>query len=246
MISRLLLSLKRHYWKMRAPARSPTLPAHPEAARTRVHPALRFGCDLVLDVGANTGQYGKRLRELGYRGRIISFEPLSDAHAELSARAEGDALWEVHPRCAVGATLGSGNLNIAANSVSSSLLPMLDLHAEAAPESVYQGTQVTPIITLDSLLDSHIRPSGKPYLKIDTQGYEAQVLAGACDALRLVHAVEIELSLAPLYAEQKTWRYFIDLLEDAGFTLWELRHAFSDPRNGRVLQLDAVFSRGNG
>lgn len=246
MISRLLLALKRHYWKLRASARAGGHPAPRGTARTRVHPALRFGCDLVLDVGANIGQYGSRLRELGYQGRILSFEPLSDAHAALSTRAAGDALWEVHPCCALGADMGNGNLNIAGNSVSSSLLPMLELHAEAAPDSIYQGSQTTPIITLDSLLDTRIRPARKPYLKIDTQGYEAQVLAGAHETLRLVHAVEIELSLAPLYAEQKTWRYFIDLLEDAGFTLWELRHAFSDPRNGRVLQVDAVFSREKG
>lgn len=235
--------LKRAYWRWHAQHRvAPTKPPPPPAS-ARVPPALRFACDLVIDVGANTGQYAAKLRASGYGGRIISLEPLPDAHAQLAARAAADPLWEVYPRCALGATAGTGTLNVAGNSVSSSLLPMLDLHAEAAPESVYTGQVETPIITLDSLLEHGLDAARRPYLKIDTQGFEADVLAGGVEILPRMHAVEIELSLAPLYAGQQSWRWFIDFFEARGFHIWELRSAFRDPRDGRMLQMDALFRR---
>jgi len=81
------------------------------------------------------------------------------------------------------------------------------------------------------------------YLKIDTQGFEAEVLAGCAEVLPRIHAVEIELSLAPLYAGQQSWRWFIDFFESRGFDLWELRSAFRDPRDGRMLQMDGIFRR---
>ena len=86
-----------------------------------------------LDVGANTGQFAQDLRASGYRGHIVSFEPLSDAHAALLVTASWDPLWDVADRCAVGAGDRWAEINIAGNSYSSSLLPMLDLHREAAP-----------------------------------------------------------------------------------------------------------------
>lgn len=235
--------LKRAYWRWHAQARATPAPPPSPPAGARVPPALRFGCDLVLDVGANTGQYAARLRELGYGGKILSFEPLPDAHAQLLARAAADPLWEVHPRCALGAAAGTGALNVAGNSVSSSLLPMLDLHAAAAPRSIYIGQVETPVTTLDALLESSAGLARRLYLKIDTQGFEAEVLAGCAEVLPRIHAVEIELSLAPLYAGQQSWRWFIDFFESRGFDLWELRSAFRDPRDGRMLQMDGIFRR---
>ena len=89
----------------------------------------------------NTGQFVQDLRASGYHGHIISFEPLSDAHATLVATAAADPLWDVVERCAAGASDGSAEINIAGNSYSSSLLPMLDLHRKAAPGSAYKGTE---------------------------------------------------------------------------------------------------------
>lgn len=154
--------LKRAYWRWHAQARATPAPPPSPPAGARVPPALRFGCDLVLDVGANTGQYAARLRELGYGGKILSFEPLPDAHAQLLARAAADPLWEVHPRCALGAAAGTGALNVAGNSVSSSLLPMLDLHAAAAPRSIYIGQVETPVTTLDALLECGFSATALP------------------------------------------------------------------------------------
>jgi len=85
----------------------------------------RFGVDLVFDVGANTGQFATELRSVGYRGRIVSFEPLPDAHQVLSAAAARDSNWTVHSRGALGDVDGEIEMNIAGNSASSSVLPTL-------------------------------------------------------------------------------------------------------------------------
>src|ERR1700719_3610247 len=80
--------------------------------------------NVVFDVGANIGQYGLSLRKCGFTGRIVSFEAIPSVHARLSAVAAGDRDWIVAPCCALGRTQGEARINLARNSVSSSLLPM--------------------------------------------------------------------------------------------------------------------------
>ncbi|MDZ4057670.1 MAG: FkbM family methyltransferase, partial [Polynucleobacter sp.] len=109
------------------------------------------GIDLALDVGANTGGFGSYMREIGFQGEILSFEPLKQAHTELTRVALSDERWHVAPRMALGAEDGTIELNVAGNSVSSSILPMHDAHAIAAPSSRYIGKQLVPLKRLDSI-----------------------------------------------------------------------------------------------
>ena len=112
----------------------------------------RFGVDLVFDVGANVGQFGSEIRTMGCAGRIVSFEPLSAAHARLSAAAKRDPAWSVHPRCAIGDHDGTVEINIAGNSVSSSILPMTEAHWSAAAGSGYVGREPAPLFRFDSVV----------------------------------------------------------------------------------------------
>lgn len=207
-------------------------------------PVVHHGIDLVFDVGANAGEYALLTRKDGYRGRIVSFEPLPEAHRQLEEAARSDPLWTIHPRCALGSAPGTTRINIARNSVSSSIMPMLDAHASAEPESVYVGTAETEIVTLDSVFDRYGRPGDRVFLKIDTQGFEAEVLKGCAQALPRIQGVQLELSTVPLYQGQELYRYFFDLFESQGFTLWSILPGFSNPHTGQHLQFDAVFLRG--
>lgn len=202
-----------------------------------------FAIDSVLDVGANQGQFARDLRAAGYKGRIVSFEPLSGAHALLSARAERDAAWVIHPRSAVGDTNGTISINVSGNSVSSSVLPMLDAHAHAARDSVYVGSEQVPIVTLDSVTAQYLRDGERVFLKIDTQGFEWQVLDGARETLRRARGVHCEMSMVPLYEGQRLWKDVLERLEDGGFRFWSLQQGFTDERDGRTLQFDATFFR---
>jgi len=199
--------------------------------------------DLILDVGANIGQFAKDLRDVGYQNRIVSFEPLSAAHRILTQVAKSDKKWEVHSRCAIGDINGSIKINISGNSVSSSILPMLSNHRDAAPESAYTNTEEAKICTLDSVSPQYMTPENRTLIKIDTQGFEWQVLDGALKTINCAHAVMIELSLVELYSGQRLWKAIIERLESEGFQLWSIHPAFRDPRDGRTLQLDGLFCR---
>ena len=202
----------------------------------------RFGIDLVFDVGANTGQFAQQIRDAGFKGRIVSFEPLSNAHRQLCEAAADDPQWIVHERCALGASTGVVDLNIAGNSVSSSLLAMTPAHATAAPASNYVVKEATRLLTLDSIAAKYLPRAKKPFLKIDTQGFEWQVLAGAASTLPSIQGALCELSFVVLYDGQRLWRDMIDCLEGRGFTLWAVQPSFMDPY-GRNLQMDAIFFR---
>jgi FkbM family methyltransferase len=202
-----------------------------------------FHIEMVLDVGANQGQYGRELRSAGYQGQIISFEPLSEAFKVLEKACLHDSKWHAYPRCAIGEMDGNISINVSQNSVSSSVLPMLNNHLDAAPESAYVSEEKVDIYTLDTIWSKIKKVEGATLLKIDTQGYEWQVLNGAKDMLSQVHGVQMELSLLPLYQEQYLWRDCIDRLDSEGFTLWSLQPAFVDTRNGRTMQWDGLFFR---
>lgn len=203
----------------------------------------KFEIDLVFDVGANRGQFSAAIRACGYAGNIISFEPLSTAHAALRQLSNGDDKWNVHPRCALGAQNGEAEINIAGNSESSSLLPMLDSHFQAAPHTAYIGRESVPLQTLDSIALDYVTKFKNPFLKIDTQGYEWDVLDGAKNVLPHLRGALVELSLIPLYQGQHLWRELISRLEAEGFSLWALQPGFTDPRDGRTLQADGIFIR---
>jgi FkbM family methyltransferase len=205
----------------------------------------QHGINLVFDVGASHGQYAADIRSQGYGGRIVSFEPLPDAHAILTVNASHDPDWIVHERVALGSAPGSVQVNVAGNSVSSSVLPMLNMHADAAPDSVYVGAIEAPLVTLDSVLGLYVKPGDRVFLKIDTQGFEHEVLEGAEKLMPHVAGVQIELSNVPLYGGQKLNRHFIDYFYDRGFSLWNMIPCFVDQATGRVWQFDAIFFRNN-
>lgn len=203
----------------------------------------KLGIDLVLDVGANQGQFASGIRRGGYAGNIVSFEPLSEAHGKLLLASAADAKWDVCPRCALGDYDGEVEINIAGNSQSSSILPMLEAHRSAAPESAYQGKEVVSIKTLDAVTGHYLKNAHAPFLKIDTQGFEWQVLDGARATLPQVRGVLLELSLVPLYEGQHLWLELMKRLEADGFVLWAFEPGFSDQASGRTLQVDGIFYR---
>lgn len=209
----------------------------------KINPLLQHKIDLVFDVGANIGQYAMSVRAEGYKGRIVSFEPLPDAYEKLLLYSRKDPLWHVHKRCAVGAKLDEADINISKNSYSSSLLPMLQMHSSKAPSSMYVGKARTELITLDSVFDFYHENKERIFLKIDTQGYETEVLNGISRNLKNIFGVQLEMSVVPLYENQDLYKYFFSFFEKNDFLLWSLIPGFSDYKTGQLLQFDAIFVR---
>ncbi len=202
----------------------------------------RHRINVVLDVGANEGHFGWDMRELGYKGLIVSFEPMADAFARLQKAAAGDAAWRaVH--CGLGARDEQKTINVAANSQSSSFLPMLEAHRQAAPESVYQRQEQVTVRRLDSVLQDHCSPSDRMFLKIDTQGFERQVLEGAGNALAQAPLMQLECSLVALYEGSDTIEELIGLARSLGYDPIDIQPTFHHKDSGHLMQADMLFVR---
>lgn len=201
--------------------------------------------NVVFDVGANIGQFAKDLRSAGYDRDIVSFEPLSRAHIKLLDNSKKDIKWLIHSRCAIGDKNGKININISQNSVSSSVLSLKDKHLSAAPASAFIATENVDICTLDSVSERYLRSNSKLFIKIDTQGFEKEVISGAKNTISKAIGIICEISFVPLYKNQLLWREIIDILEKEGFALWALQKGLTDPNTGQSLQMDAIFVRKN-
>jgi FkbM family methyltransferase len=199
--------------------------------------------DLVLDVGANGGHFARELRAHGYAGRIVSFEPLMSAHAQLAIAANGDRRWEVASRMALGDAEGMVDIHVAGNSLSSSILEMLPAHERAAPGSAFVGSEKVAVRRLDQVAPDYLGAAKSVLLKIDTQGYEDRVLKGATAMLQKVAAIQIELSLIPLYAGQPLFDEMRENMALLGFELFAVFPGYVHEQTGQTLQLDGFFVR---
>jgi FkbM family methyltransferase len=215
----------------------------------QAHPKTRFarlleerGITLVLDIGANIGQFALELRSFGYRGRILSCEPGAEAFAQLQRQTAGDPGWTCR-KVALGAREGSASLHLSANSQSSSLLQINARHVEAEPTSRTVAVETVPVTTVDALLAGEQKTGEKVFLKIDTQGFEHEVLAGATASLALLGGVQVEMSLQPLYEGQVLFDDLLALLRKAGFMLVDIEPVFHHPGTGELLQVDGTFFR---
>lgn len=198
--------------------------------------------DMVLDVGASIGHYGRWIREAGYEGRICSFEPMSAEFSRLQKATAEDPLWDCR-QLALGSEPGTAEINVAGNSQSSSLLPMLARHQQAAPSSVYIGTEQVEVSTVDTIWDEVVGDARRPFLKLDVQGYELEVLRGAARSLPRLHGIQAELSLVPLYEGGPLWLEMIQFMLDRGFRVAGLEAGYADPQSGEMLQADGIFLR---
>ncbi len=199
----------------------------------------RLGVECALDVGANSGQTGRYMRRIGYKGTLISFEPVEPAHGLLVTEAKNDPNWIVAPRCAIGAKSGTVEVNVSTSSESSSVMPLTEKLLDAAPSARYVEKERVNLKTLDDAAFEYVKGK-KAYLKVDTQGYEGEVLTGASKVLRFCLCVELEVSLEELYAGQPLFRGIWQMMDDRGFALWDLEPGLRSA-GSRLLQADAIF-----
>jgi FkbM family methyltransferase len=215
----------------------------------RVAPAERralllatYEIDLVIDVGANAGQYASALRAAGYRGRIESFEPLTAPFAELAAAARRDRAWECQ-RLALGNCRARTAMNVCEDSRNSSLFPVGDRHLRAVPSSRMVGVEHVSVERIDALWPELARDARRVLLKIDTQGFELEALRGATGALDTIALVEVELSLLPVYNGGPLFPEVCSFLARRGFAPIAFEGVLDDVSTGQMLQVDGVFHR---
>jgi FkbM family methyltransferase len=203
----------------------------------------RFGITCVIDIGANAGQYGASLREWGYAGRIVSFEPQAESHRRLAQRAAADLHWTAAPRMALGERDGEVEIEISAESDMSSLKPQSALLRRISPSSAVLRREKVRIARLDTVIESYLEAAERIFLKLDTQGYEAEVLAGAGALLPRLQGVQLEMPLVPCYEGERGFRELFDDLAAAGFSPFLFLPGYFERKLARQLQIDGVFMR---
>jgi len=201
------------------------------------------GVTVLLDVGANEGQYVGYLRAAGWRGRVVSFEPVAAVHAKLTANAARDPAWQVAMPMALGAQEGTAEITVSNESDMSSLLPLRDEILRVSPSSAAAGAETVTVRTLDAVFSDYVGADDRAFLKIDTQGYEAAVLDGAATSLPKLAGLQVELSLTPLYEGEADWHTLVERIEAAGFALAFVLPGYYDRHLKRMLQFDGVFMR---
>jgi FkbM family methyltransferase len=202
--------------------------------------------DLVIDVGANTGQFAESLYDFGYIGKVVSFEPVSHVWKQLKDRAAQNPHWTVAERCAIGDTDGEIFINISDDTVFSSVLPIKDDYVEHNKKSKIVHQEATPIYRLDTIIGQYVNLSEYKsiLLKIDTQGYEKEALAGSQDVFNTCIGLKIEIPLYAMYND--TGYQFYDILQitkENGFLPYSFNIEGVDLHTGRVNTIDGLFFR---
>lgn len=194
----------------------------------------------ILDIGANTGQFAKIIREILPTAKIYSFEPLPDCYEQLKLNAQRLQPHETFP-FALGNQDGSTTINLNEFSPSSSLLPMEDLHKNELPHTA-NTRQVS--IAVRRLDDLKINISTPLIIKIDVQGFELEVLRGGIDTIRSASAVVVEVSALPLYAGAPSFDdVYRFLTDECGFGYQGNVDQWYSKIDGRILQMDCLFEK---
>lgn len=198
------------------------------------------GIDVVFDVGANVGQFGTELRQIGYQGDILSFEPIPTAFAELRVVASRDARWATE-NVGLGEKAGELVLNVSRATVFSSFVAQTSA-AEAFASEAETATRIqVPVRKLDDYL-SHAQ-GRRAFIKIDTQGFEEQVLKGGDQMLELALGVQLEVPIVHLY--EGVWRMeeALAFMREKGFVPAQFRPVNIIGDDPSCLEVDCVFRR---
>lgn len=203
-----------------------------------------FGITTVLDVGANVGQFAEALLDYGYDGNIVSFEPTSHAHRIISQKSSRIKNWSVAEQCALGDFDGEVGINVAENTVFSSIKDISSEYSDFNKDSKIVGKERVKVFKMDSLLGKYFSPKDNLFLKIDTQGFEQEVLKGASELLKHVQGVKIESPLLSIYKDTN-WDIveMLNFFSSKGFRCISISEVGVNKKSGIVYEVDLILIR---
>lgn len=211
---------------------------------TQIGGLLRmYRVNCVIDVGAHKGQYATGLREAGYAGRIVSFEPVPHAFERLRRAAAGDPNWSVH-QVALGREDGRTEMNVVPGTLSS-LRDATEFGAGRYPRLQEAERVTVQVRRLDGLLDELVAglDDPRPYLKMDTQGFDLDVFAGAGERTADFVGMQSEVALMRIYEGTPRMCEALEVYEAAGFEVAGLYPLSRQSRTARMLEYDCVLVR---
>jgi len=196
--------------------------------------------DVLFDVGANVGFYAHVVRNTGFNGKIVSFEPQKVAFNKMLRLSDNDDNWIVR-NFGLGAENKITEINISSNSVSSSILENVSLLNQLCHEAEYTGKESIEIKRFDSIVDEFCSFEDNLFVKIDTQGYEYEVIEGCLGCLDRIKGFQLELSFMELYKGERTYLDMILYMKNLGFELVKIEPGWNDPLSGDAVEIDGIF-----
>lgn len=202
-----------------------------------------YKVDTIFDIGANGGVSGQYFRNIGFRRKIVSFEPVRHLYQQLETISRKDELW-LCENVAIGEAEGELAINVSGDSGgASSFLVMTDNIKDHAPELKYTGTELVKVKTIDSVIDHYYPEGDRLFLKLDVQGYEKNVLEGARDSLSRIVGMKIEMSIVSNYENELLMCDMLPLLYQLGFRLVSIENAWSNQKTQELYQIDGILFR---
>ncbi len=195
-------------------------------------------CDFIIDIGANNGQWITDVKDRGYKGQALCIEPLKKNYVKLKSSNFHNV---TTLNCAVGNSNGYIYINNASNDgLSSSILELDNYHKDAAPSIEFISKEKVKIRKLSRILEANINK--KIFVKIDTQGYEFEVLKSINkDNFSKIYAFEIETNLVSTYKNVTLIEDVISFLRSKGYKPLRIENGFGMPKFGQQLQVDILF-----
>ena len=201
--------------------------------------------DLILDVGANFGQFGTDMRNMGYLGQIISFEPVNKCYQRLSSIA--DDKWQIE-NFALGDKNSKEEINISNKTVFSSILDVNEIGKSNFSNSIkVVGKQNTLVKKLDDIINELVNNLNKRriFLKIDTQGYDNRVIRGSLQTLEHVKILQTEISCKGIYMDTPSVSQRLQELLNLGFSITGIFPISRDKNTMEILEFNCLLIRSN-
>jgi FkbM family methyltransferase len=202
----------------------------------------KLAIDCVIDVGANRGGYGDQLRDIGYKGWIVSFEPVRATFVHLSKRAALRPPWRVFPY-ALGSKNGQADINVCTGDELNSFLSPRP--RETHRDNTVICTETVEVRRLDSIFDECMAgiASRRLYLKLDTQGFDLEVLRGADGVLANFKGAQTEVSFVPIYHGMPACIESLKEFESRGFGVVDFMPVAVAADGLEAMEMDCILVR---
>ena len=197
--------------------------------------------NLVIDIGASTGEYAKMLRRFGYDKYIFSIEPVSKSFKILNKNCSSDKKWLSKQFIISNQIENKIKINVSKDFDNSSILNSTELHLKNHKGAEFSYTEEIESKSLDQLLNDDVNIQKNMMLKIDTQGTESDILESGDTSLDKFKLIQVELSIQKLYSNQKLWTEVVQFMKEKGFDVWNIIPGYKQKDKGQLYQFDAIF-----
>jgi len=199
-----------------------------------------YDIDVIIDVGANKGQFAKRIRQNGFKGRIFSFEPVQETFEILKSESKGDDKWNIY-KLALGDKKETAFINVSASSDLSSILKPNDFGSLKYPKIQPIHQEKIEVDLLDNFVKSNFLDGNNILLKMDTQGYDLNVFRGGLNVIKSIKCILSELSLIPIYDGMPSYKVCLAEYEKHNFLISGFYPLSRNKSNMAIIEMDCIL-----